>query len=54
MAAAQAAQNRGQLKTRNNQLSAFQNEVHAQSGKSFTEEDAARLEILAEILKGGE
>lgn len=49
--AAQAAEDQGRRKTRDNILGAFQNHVSAQSGKAVSVEDANTLDVLAEILK---
>lgn len=48
---AACAQARGQLKARNNLISAYQNEVAAQAGKAFKKTDAKTLKVLAETLK---
>ncbi len=48
---AAAAESRGKNKTRDNVVSAYQNEVAAQSGKAFDELEAETLIILAETLK---
>lgn len=51
ISAAQAAENRGKPKTRDNILRAVQNQLAAQAGKAFDQVDAERLSILAEVLK---
>lgn len=47
LAAAKASAARGQTKPKDNQLSAFDNQVDAQSGKAFTPSQAALLKSLA-------
>jgi prepilin-type N-terminal cleavage/methylation domain-containing protein len=51
ISAAQIADGRGKLKTRDNILKAVQNQFNAQAGKAFDRVDAERLSILAEVLK---
>jgi prepilin-type N-terminal cleavage/methylation domain-containing protein len=48
---AQKKEEAGQFKTRDNMLNAFQNHVSAQTDKSLSASDAAKLIVLAEILK---
>jgi len=50
LAAAQAAKQRGNTKTANNQITAFIKQVSAQSGKSMTAAQAALLIQLAQAL----
>jgi hypothetical protein len=49
--AAEKSEAKGNLKTRNNQLGAYQNEVRAQAGKGVPAQNAPHLNILGEVLK---
>jgi hypothetical protein len=52
--AAADAESRGQTKTRDNILNAFQNEVRAQTGKALSPGDAQTLTVFGEVLKSAD
>jgi hypothetical protein len=54
LAAAAAADDRGNSRTRNRILRACQNQLRAQAGHSLTEDDRSILDILIEVRKPNE